>query len=158
MTQSAHSWSSVHSQGIDVTARDHDFLGNVSSGNQPLCANYGNFNLSHTMLIQRRDHGRWEGWCAKLIRGGRDDLQMHFCKSPLPPPMIPPLDQHRVAQIEVSIVCTEELVSTWYVPDFLKINIHTCVITNLVFLHVHSATSILVVLEFSESLTRYPLQ
>jgi hypothetical protein len=28
-------------------------LGNISGGNQPLRANYGNFNLSHTMLIQR---------------------------------------------------------------------------------------------------------
>jgi hypothetical protein len=45
------------------------------------------------------------------MRGGRDDLQRHFCKSPLPPPMSPPLDQHHVAPIEVSIVCTEGLVS-----------------------------------------------
>jgi hypothetical protein len=36
-------------------------VGNVSGGNQPLRANYGNFNMSHTMLIQRRAHGRWEG-------------------------------------------------------------------------------------------------
>jgi hypothetical protein len=28
-----------------------------------------------------------------------------------------PLDQHRVAPIEVSIVCTEGLVSTWYIPN-----------------------------------------
>jgi hypothetical protein len=28
------------------------------SGNQPLHANYENFNLSYTMLIQRRSHGR----------------------------------------------------------------------------------------------------
>jgi hypothetical protein len=36
-------------------------IGNVSSENQPLHANYENFNLSHMMLIQRRAHGRWEG-------------------------------------------------------------------------------------------------
>jgi hypothetical protein len=36
-------------------------LGNVSSENLPLRANYGNFNLSQTMLIQRRAHGSWEG-------------------------------------------------------------------------------------------------
>jgi hypothetical protein len=89
--------------------------GNISGGNQPLCANYGNFNRSHTMLIQQKTYRRWEGWCAKLIRGGRDDLQKNFCKSPLPPPMSPPLAQHRATLIEVSIVCTEGLVSTWYV-------------------------------------------
>jgi hypothetical protein len=49
---------------------------------------------------------------VQLMRGGRDGLQMHFCESPLPPPMSPPLDQHCVAQIEVSIVCTDGLVST----------------------------------------------
>jgi hypothetical protein len=27
--------------------------GNISGGNQPLRKNYGNFNLSHMMLIQR---------------------------------------------------------------------------------------------------------
>jgi hypothetical protein len=27
--------------------------GNISGGNQPLRENYGNFNLSHMMLIQR---------------------------------------------------------------------------------------------------------
>jgi hypothetical protein len=30
--------------------------GNISSGNQSLCANYGNFNLNHTILIQGRTH------------------------------------------------------------------------------------------------------
>jgi hypothetical protein len=90
--------------------------GNISGRNQPLRANYGNFNLSHRMLIQGKTYRRWEGWCVKFMRGGRDDLQTHFCKSPLPPPMSPPLDQYHVAQIEVSIVCMEMLVSTWYVP------------------------------------------
>jgi hypothetical protein len=33
--------------------------GNISGGNQSLHANYGNFNLSHTILIQRGDQ-RWE--------------------------------------------------------------------------------------------------
>jgi hypothetical protein len=35
--------------------------GNISGGNRPLHTNYENFNLSHTMLIQRRSHGRWKG-------------------------------------------------------------------------------------------------
>jgi hypothetical protein len=94
-------------------------MGNISGGNQPLCANYGNFNRSYTMLIQGKTYRKWEGWCAKVTRGGRDDLQKHLCKSPLPPPMSPPLDQHRVAPIDVSIVCTEGLVSTSYIPKMM---------------------------------------
>jgi hypothetical protein len=90
-------------------------IGNISSGNQPLRANYGNFNLNHTILIQGRTHERWEECFAKFMGDGRDDLQMCFCKSLLPPPLSAPLDQHHVAQIEVSIVFTERLVSTWYV-------------------------------------------
>jgi hypothetical protein len=86
---------------------------NVSGGNQPLRANYENFNLSHTMLIK-----------GGLMGGGRGDLQKYICKSSLPPlctSPLPPsislfLDQHRVAQIEVFIICTEGLVSLWYVP------------------------------------------
>jgi hypothetical protein len=39
----------------------------MSSGNQPLRANYGNFNLNHTILIQGRTHERWEGWFAKVL-------------------------------------------------------------------------------------------
>jgi hypothetical protein len=35
-------------------------LGNISGGNQPLRANYGNFNLGHTMLIQGGTQERWE--------------------------------------------------------------------------------------------------
>jgi hypothetical protein len=42
-------------------------------------------------------------------------LQRRFCKSPLPLLLSAPLNQHRVAQIEVSIVCKERLVSTRYV-------------------------------------------
>jgi hypothetical protein len=44
--------------------------------------------------------------------GGRGDLQKCICKSSLPPLMSLPLDQHRVTQIEVSIIYMEELVST----------------------------------------------
>jgi hypothetical protein len=50
--------------------------------------------------------------------GGRGDLQNSWevgdviCKSLLPPPLSAPSDQHRVTQIEVSIVCMERLVST----------------------------------------------
>jgi hypothetical protein len=39
--------------------------GNISGGNQLLHANYENFNLSHTMLIQQGDQRRWEEWFAK---------------------------------------------------------------------------------------------
>jgi hypothetical protein len=88
---------------------------NIYGRNQSLRANYGNFNLNHTILIQGRTHERWEGWFAKLMGGERDDLQRCFCKSLLPPPLGAPLDQDHVAQIEVSIVFTERLVSTWYV-------------------------------------------
>jgi hypothetical protein len=56
------------------------------------------------------------------MRGGRDDLQTHFCKSPLSPPMSPPLDQHRVAPIEVFIVCTEGLAPDTF-PSFILINV-----------------------------------
>jgi hypothetical protein len=35
-------------------------IGNISGANQPLYANYGNFNPSHTMLIQRGAQKRWE--------------------------------------------------------------------------------------------------
>jgi hypothetical protein len=36
-------------------------FGNISGGNQPLRAKYGNFNLNHMMLIQGKTYGRWEG-------------------------------------------------------------------------------------------------
>jgi hypothetical protein len=62
---------------------------------------------------------------GELMRGGRSDLQNSWevgeviykgafanYSSHL---LNAPLDQHRVAQIEVSIVYTERLVSTWYV-------------------------------------------
>jgi hypothetical protein len=39
----------------------YNLEGNISSGNQSLSANYGNFNLNHTILIQGRTHERWEG-------------------------------------------------------------------------------------------------
>jgi hypothetical protein len=91
-------------------------IGNVSGGNEPLHANYGNFNMSHTMLIQMRVHGRWEGWFAKVHLQNIPFTSHELCTSPLPPPISLPLHQHRVTQIEVSIVCTEGLVSTWYVP------------------------------------------
>jgi hypothetical protein len=73
--------------------RKPSYQANISSGNQPLCANYGNFNINHTILIQGRTHERWEGWFAKFMGGGRDDLQRYFCKSLLPPPLSAPLDQ-----------------------------------------------------------------
>jgi hypothetical protein len=50
-------------------------------------------------------------WFAKFMGGGRNDLQRWFCKSLLPPPLSSPLDQHHVAQIEVSIVFTERFIS-----------------------------------------------
>jgi hypothetical protein len=68
------------------------------------------------MLIQRRAHGRWEGWFAKVPLQIISPTSHEFCTSPLPPSISLPLDQHHVAPIEVSIVCTDGLVSTWYVP------------------------------------------
>jgi hypothetical protein len=90
--------------------------GNISRGNQHLHANYGNFNLSHTMLIQRGAQRRWKEWFAKSPLQITPPTSHEFCKSPLPPPMSSPLDQDRVTQIEVSIVCTKRLVFTRYVP------------------------------------------
>jgi hypothetical protein len=59
--------------------------------------------------------------------GGRDDLQRCFFKSLLPPPLSAPLDQPHVAQIEVSIVFTERLVSTGYVAVlFFPVQFHHC--------------------------------
>jgi hypothetical protein len=40
---------------------DFQMIWNISGGNQLLCANYENFNLSHTILIQGKIYGRWEG-------------------------------------------------------------------------------------------------
>jgi hypothetical protein len=60
----------------------------------------------------REDLRKVGGVMSKTHERWRDDLQIHFCKSLLPPPMSPPLDQHRVAHIEVSIVCTEGLICT----------------------------------------------
>jgi hypothetical protein len=94
------------------------FYGNISGGNQPLHANYENFNLSHTMLIQQRSHGRWKGWFAKSPLQITPPTSHEFCKSPLPPPMRSPLDQNRVTQIEVFIVCMKRSVSTGYAPLF----------------------------------------
>jgi hypothetical protein len=95
-------------------------IGNISSGNRHIHANYRNFNLSHTILIQGRAHGRWKGWFAKFMGGVSHDLQRWFCKSLLPPPLSVPLDQYRVTQIEVSIVCMEMLVFTRYVALLIR--------------------------------------
>jgi hypothetical protein len=86
--------------------------GKISSGNQLLHTNYENFNISYMILIQWRAHGRWKERFTKFMGGERGDLQRCFCKLLLPPPLNAPLDQYHVARIEVSIVCTERLVST----------------------------------------------
>jgi hypothetical protein len=44
-------------------------MGNISSGNRPLHANYRNLNVSHTMLIQRRSRRALFGFCLVVIRG-----------------------------------------------------------------------------------------
>jgi hypothetical protein len=72
-------------------------FGNVSGGNQPLRANYENFNLSHTMLIRRDTQRRWEEWIAKAPSQITPPTSHEFCKSPLPPPMSSALDQDCVA-------------------------------------------------------------
>jgi hypothetical protein len=71
-------------------------------------------------LDQGRTHERWEGWFAKFMGDGRDDLQRCFCKSLIPPPLSAPLDQHHVTHIEVFIVFTERLVSTSYVAFYFR--------------------------------------
>jgi hypothetical protein len=60
------------------------------------------------------DEDLWKvgGMICKTHERWGNDLQMHFCKSPLPSPMSAPWDQHRVVQIEVSIVCMEGSAST----------------------------------------------
>jgi hypothetical protein len=47
-------------RGGKATSLEKD-NGNISGGNQPLCTNYGNFDWSHTMLIQGKTYRRWEG-------------------------------------------------------------------------------------------------
>jgi hypothetical protein len=68
------------------------------------------------MLIQRSTQRRWEELFAKATLQIIPPTSHEFCKSPLTPLMSSPLDQDRVVWIEVSIVCTERLVSTRYVP------------------------------------------
>jgi hypothetical protein len=62
--------------------------------------------------------GGGRGWFAKVHLQIIPSTSHKFCTWPLPPSISLPLDQHHVVQIEVSIVCTEGLVSTWYVPKF----------------------------------------
>jgi hypothetical protein len=59
----------------------------ILGGNQPLHANYGNFNLNHTMLIQRGAQRRWEEWFAKSPLQITPPTSHEFCKSPLTPLM-----------------------------------------------------------------------
>jgi hypothetical protein len=72
------------------------------------------------MLIQQDTQRRWEGRFAKAPLQITPPTSHEFCKSPLPPPMSSPLDQDRVTEIGVSIVCTEILVSTSVTPDFTR--------------------------------------
>jgi hypothetical protein len=88
----------------------------MSNGNQPLL-----FNLSHTMLIQRGAQRRWEEWFAKSSLQITHPTSHEFCKSPLTPSVSSPLDQDRVTQIEVCIVCMKRSVSTRYVPFIIII-------------------------------------
>lgn len=80
------------------------------SGNKPLCAIYRNFNLDRMILIQ-------EGWSGKvggviriysMIRDTFANYHSHVLVL-LQTTTFPehPLNQHRVAQIEVYIVYTE---------------------------------------------------
>jgi hypothetical protein len=104
-------------------------MGNISGGNQPLSANYGNFNLSRTILIQRGDQKRWEEWFEKSPLQIMPLTSHEFCKSPLPPSTSSPLDQDRVTRIEVFIVCMKRSVSTWYVAfkmtQFNRVTVRT---------------------------------
>ena len=82
--------------------------GNVSGANQPLRANYGNFNLVHQINIQGEGAQRaGRGICKSVItqsKGGR--LIVKLLNSPHP------LDVDPVAQIEVCTVSTKRLVCT----------------------------------------------
>jgi hypothetical protein len=71
------------------------------------------------MLIQRGAQRRWEELFAKSPLQITPPTSHKFCKSLFPPPMSSPLDQDRVTQIEVSIVCMKRSVSTRYVPYLL---------------------------------------
>jgi hypothetical protein len=62
------------------------------------------------------------------MRGGRDDLRRCFCKSLLTPPLSAPLDQHHVAQVQVSIIFTERLVSTLYVAVLIYMSFRTSIL------------------------------
>jgi hypothetical protein len=52
--------------------------GNISGGNQPLHANYENFNLSHTMLIQRGAQRRWEELLLEVVLDVKATLKIYF--------------------------------------------------------------------------------
>jgi Na+-translocating ferredoxin:NAD+ oxidoreductase RnfE subunit len=46
---------------VPIYVIDTIVIGNISSANRPLHANYENFNVSHSILIQGRAHERWKG-------------------------------------------------------------------------------------------------
>ena len=59
------------------------FYGNISGANQPLRANYGNFNLSHQINIQgegRREVGR--GICKSVITQSKGRVQIVKLSNP----------------------------------------------------------------------------
>ena len=88
------------------------FYGNISGANQPLRANYGNFNLSHQINIQGEGRREVERWiCKSVITQSKGRVQIVKLSNP---PYS--LDVDPITQIWVSIVCTERLVCTWYVP------------------------------------------
>lgn len=76
-------------------------IGNISCGYQPLHENYENLNMSHMMLIQEGTQEKWERRFARW-----EAFFFFLQKSPLPPPLSAPMDQHRVTQIELFIVST----------------------------------------------------
>ena len=86
---------------------DAIYVGNISGANQPLRANYGNFNLDHQINIQ----GVW-GLVNFTIWTCPEIGNHTFTNSPSHLSTFLPLNVDLIAQIEVSIVCTERLVCT----------------------------------------------
>jgi hypothetical protein len=89
--------------------------GNISGGNQPLHANYRNFNLNHTVLIKRGAQRRWEEWFAKLPLQITPLTSHEFCKSPFHLSWALPWIKIEWLRLKFFIVCMKRSVCTRYV-------------------------------------------
>ena len=91
---------------------------NILGANQSFRVNFENFNLSHQINIQGEERREVGGEIYKIVITdypiqGRVQIVKLF-NSPYP------LDVDPMTQIEVSIVCMERLVCTWYVDLKIK--------------------------------------